>query len=261
MRQTRTVVVPAYNEAETITSVVSALRESLLRPGIVDEILVVDDCSSDGTGRLARRAGARVVSTVDSAGLLGIGRPAGKSGGKGAAMHASLYAATTDVTGWVDGDVSGVDFSLFSRLFDPLSRGTVRLVKGTFQRVSDGMLYGSGRVTSLTARPLLSLLAPELSWMQDPLSGVAAGRVEDLHLLDFEPDYGVDIGMTMDACRLWGASSIVEVSLGRLTHRRRSLSSMENTATQVARTILERSASRMSRRTVDPGETPTLNSR
>jgi glucosyl-3-phosphoglycerate synthase len=241
MRQTRTVAVPAHNEAETIVSVVDALRESLLRPGIVDEILVVDDRSTDGTGQLARRAGARVVSTADSAYCSATGHP-DKCGGKGTAMRASLDAANTDVIGWVDGDVSGVDFSLFSRLFEPLSRETVRLVKGTFQRVSGGVLYGSGRVTSLTARPLLSLLVPELSWMRDPLSGTAAGRVEDLLLLNFEPDYGVDVGLTVDVCQRWGPSSIVEVSLGRLTHRRRSLSSLENTATQVARTILERYA-------------------
>lgn len=258
MRQTRTLAVPAHNEAETITSVVSALRENLLRPGIVDEILVVDDHSSDGTSRLARRAGARVVSTAESVNWSANVRQDTKCGGKGVAMRASLQAANTDVIGWVDGDVSGVDFSLFSRLFDPLSRETVRLVKGTFQRVSDGVLYGSGRVTSLTARPLLSLLIPELSWMRDPLSGVAAGRVEDLRLLDFEPDYGVDIGITIDVCRLWGACGIVEVSLGRLTHRRRSLSSLENTATQVARSILARSVPRGARGTVDLGEPLTL---
>jgi glucosyl-3-phosphoglycerate synthase len=156
-------------------------------------------------------------------------------------MQASLDAANTDVIGWVDADVSGVDFSRLSHLFEPLSLENVRLVKGTFQRVSDGVLYASGRVTALTARPLLSLLVPELSWMRDPLSGTAAGRVEDLRLLCFEPDYGVDIGMTLDMCRRWGAAGIIEVSLGRLTHRRRNLTSLELTATQVARTILERS--------------------
>jgi glucosyl-3-phosphoglycerate synthase len=242
MRQTRTVAVPAYNEAGTIGSVVSALREDLLRPGSIDEIIVIDDGSTDDTARLARRAGARVITTSGS-NHWSEGREHVRGGrGKGAAMRASLDAATTEVICWVDGDVSGVDFSLFTRLFEPLSRAEVRLVKGTFQRVNDGIIYGPGRVTALTARPLLSLVVPELSWMSDPLSGVAAGRVSDLRLLDFELDYGVDIGLAIDVCQRWGKDSVAEVNLGRLAHRRRSLSSLEITATQVARTILGRSS-------------------
>jgi len=48
-------VIPAYNEAEHITEVISRVRP------FVDEIVVVDDCSSDATAQLAQTAGATVL--------------------------------------------------------------------------------------------------------------------------------------------------------------------------------------------------------
>lgn len=51
------VVFPAYNEAENIAAAVVEFLET----GIVDEVVVVDNNSRDGTGALAKKAGARVV--------------------------------------------------------------------------------------------------------------------------------------------------------------------------------------------------------
>jgi glycosyltransferase involved in cell wall biosynthesis len=51
------VVFPAYNEAENIAS---AVKEFFLT-GVVDEIIVVDNNSRDGTGKIAEKAGAKVV--------------------------------------------------------------------------------------------------------------------------------------------------------------------------------------------------------
>jgi glycosyltransferase involved in cell wall biosynthesis len=60
-------VVPAYNEADTIVSVVSALREHA--PEF--DVLVIDDGSTDDTSRLARAAGARVVRPPFNLGIGG----------------------------------------------------------------------------------------------------------------------------------------------------------------------------------------------
>jgi glycosyltransferase involved in cell wall biosynthesis len=67
-------LVPAYNEAETIAAVVRGLQP------IVDRVTVIDDGSTDGTGELARAAGADVI------------RQSEKSG-KGLAVRAGLQAA------------------------------------------------------------------------------------------------------------------------------------------------------------------------
>jgi biofilm PGA synthesis N-glycosyltransferase PgaC len=53
-----TVIVPAYNEAETVADTIRSLAAQTARPA---EVIVVDDCSTDGTGDVARALGVRVV--------------------------------------------------------------------------------------------------------------------------------------------------------------------------------------------------------
>ncbi len=65
------VVIPAYDEAESIQAVVREVRTRLEELGRIHEILVVDDASRDGTGDLARAAGARVVTHVQNKGYGG----------------------------------------------------------------------------------------------------------------------------------------------------------------------------------------------
>lgn len=78
------VVIPCYNEASGIRSVLEQL------PDCVDEVVVVDNNSTDGTGDLARALGAHVVTE--------------KRQGYGAAYKAGFPAATGDVIVTVDGD-------------------------------------------------------------------------------------------------------------------------------------------------------------
>src|ERR671916_663685 len=60
------VCIPAHDEAATVGGVVSRLRHYLVdRLGLVDEIIVIDDHSTDDTARVAAEAGAEVVSAGD----------------------------------------------------------------------------------------------------------------------------------------------------------------------------------------------------
>lgn len=88
-QQTITVMIPAHNEAPWIGDTLRSVWAQTRRP---DDVIVIDDVSTDGTGEIARGLGARVV------------RPASKRGRKGAALNAGLPHVWTDAVVIVDAD-------------------------------------------------------------------------------------------------------------------------------------------------------------
>ncbi len=84
-----TVIVPAYNEAESLADTILSLRTQTVAPA---EIVVVDDCSTDGTGEVARRLGATVV------------RPPTNTGSKAGAQTFALARVETPFAMAVDAD-------------------------------------------------------------------------------------------------------------------------------------------------------------
>jgi glucosyl-3-phosphoglycerate synthase len=236
IRPSITVCVPARNEEATVGFVVRTIRRLLIdRLGLVEEVMVVDDRSTDDTARIARRAGARVVSSWD------VCRWPDGSRGKGDALWTSIHTCTTDLIGWVDADLHTLDPARLIGLFEPLRTSPeIHLVKGSFERFAHGRPQGPGRVTALTAKPLIRLLFPELLWVQEPLGGLFAGRVSTFRQLDIESDYGVDVGVLLDVATRHGVESIAEVNLGVISHRNRELGDLSRMADQVARTILSR---------------------
>jgi glucosyl-3-phosphoglycerate synthase len=210
-----TVIIPALNESATITSIV---RYALSSP-IVDEVIVVDDGSIDGTPELARAAGAQVLTST----MLG----------KGVSMEDGMRAARNEFLLYLDGDMEGLRDDAIDLVAAPLVAGEADFVKASFSR-------SAGRVTVLTAKPLLRTYFPELSHIAQPLGGIVAARKSLLQTLTFENDYGVDVGLLLDA---WMAGArIREVNIGSLAHRSHSLEALGDMATQVARALLERAA-------------------
>ena len=121
-----TVCVPARNEATTIGPIVAAVRQALVDgAGIVDELLVVDDGSTDGTASVASDAGATVVPPC----------PFGTAHGKGEAMARGLEFSTGDVVAFLDGDVENFASHFVTGLVGPLLLDQhLALVKGTYAR-------------------------------------------------------------------------------------------------------------------------------
>ncbi len=207
------VIIPALNESARIQYVVGlALRDPHVR-----EVIVVDDGSLDDTPDLARAAGARVITSS----LLG----------KGASMLDGLRAASHDLIVYLDGDLSGLRPDLISILTAPLRDNQADFVKARFTR-------SAGRVTVLTARPLLATFFPELAHFVQPLGGIIAARASLLRSLHFESDYGVDLGLLIDAHM--AAARVAEVDIGHLDHDSQSLEALGDMSKQVVRTLLYR---------------------
>ena len=207
------VVIPVLNEAKTIDHLVRLVRGN---PRVV-EVLVVDDGSIDGTAEVASRAGARVMMSS----LLG----------KGASMEDGIAATSGGIVLFLDGDLLELDGDFIEKLSDPILDGEADLVKAKFTR-------DSGRVTLLTARPLLDTFFPELAGFSQPLGGIVAAHRSLLGNLQLENDYGVDVGLLIDATAK-GARA-VEVDIGRIDHEGQSLEALGDMARQVTRVIVNR---------------------
>ncbi len=214
-------VLPAREVADTIGPV-AAHAARLRAAGLLDEVLVVDASSRDGSAAIAARAGLDVAQEDELSPELGPAR------GKGDAMWRALRAVRSDVVAFADTDTEDFDEHFLLGLLGPLvCEPDVQLVKGCFRRpfrVAGGLEpHGGGRVTELMARPLLNLHAPELAVFGQPLAGETAGRRELLEQLPFSVGYGVEIAMLIDAWRIAGLHGLAQVDLGVRQNRHQSL--------------------------------------
>jgi glucosyl-3-phosphoglycerate synthase len=233
---TVSVCLPARDEEATIGAIVASVRAELVeRAGLVDEIVVVDDGSTDSTACVARDAGARVVAEAD------ILPEVGSGSGKGNVLWKSLYECRGDVICWLDADVRnfGPDFVIglvAPLLLDP----EVLVVKAYYRRPLGADPIGGGRVTELVARPLLSLLFPKAADIVQPLAGEYAGRRSALETLSFVQGWGVELGLLVDIVERFGRDSLVQVDLGVREHRNRPLAELAPQATAIITTALRR---------------------
>jgi len=232
------VCIPARNEEPTVGAIVDIIRTELADSlGLVDEIVVIDDHSTDRTAERAADAGARVVRAAEVLTEFGEGH------GKGEALWKSLYASTGDIVIWCDADVRDFDTRFITGLLGPLlTDPNLGFVKGFYERPDDGTVRGGGRVTELVARPMFTLLMPELAGIVQPLSGEYGGRRRVLEQVPFVEAYGVDIAMLIDIVTRFGIDAIAQVDLGRRVHRNRPLTELSPMAAQVMQAALHRIA-------------------
>jgi glucosyl-3-phosphoglycerate synthase len=221
--------IPARNEEATVGLLVRAVvRDLVERVPLLDEILVVDDRSSDKTADVARSAGARVVGVDD------VLPEVDPRSGKGEALWKSVAAAVGDLVVWVDADIRRFDTHFVTGLVAPLlTDPSVDFVKGWYAREG-------GRVTELVGKPVLALLFPHLSVFAQPLAGEYGGRRSLLEQLPFVGGYGVDIGLLIDVAARVGVERIAQVDLGVRVHRNRPLDELAPQAKAVLRAALTR---------------------
>ena len=232
--RTVSVCIPCKNEAATIGALVQMLRTELVdRIGLVDELIVLDDNSTDATAAIAAAHGARVISVNVVNDVYGAGL------GKGNALWATLAVSSGDFIVWCDGDVTTVEPSWVLGLLMPLlTAEDVSLVKATYHRPTEH--GGGGRTTELVARPLLSLFLPELTGLHQPLSGEFAGRRTTMEQIPFVQGWGVEIAMLADVAERFGPTAIAQVDVGERLHRHQTLERLGVQAAEVLATLLSR---------------------
>lgn len=226
---TVSLVVPARNEAATVGDVVTRCREVLLETAaLVDEIVVIDSDSTDGTFEVAADAGAVVHRAAEIRPELGGQR------GKGEAMWKSLFVTRGDVTVFMDADLVDWDTHFVPGLLGPLlTDASVHLVKGFYQRPGAEGPYEGGRVTELVARPLVALLFPPLAGLVQPLAGEWAVRRDHFAQLSVPTGYAVELAALVDTWRTRGLDAIAQVDLGRRAHSHQPLLDLGAMATQI----------------------------
>jgi glucosyl-3-phosphoglycerate synthase len=227
------VVIPAREEDATIGPIVAACVP------LVDQVLVVDAASRDRTAEIASGAGAEVRQEAD------LMPQFGEVLGKGDAMWRALSAVRGEVVVYLDADTEGFGEHFVRGLVGPLlADPAVQFVKGFYRRPfrlgSESAPEGGGRVTELTARPLLRAFYPELASIRQPLAGEVAARRELLEGLPFGTGYAVEIAMLIDAWAAVGIDAIAQVDLDVRQNRHQPLSSLGAMADAVLRGVTER---------------------
>ena len=231
---------PTLNEEATVRHVIRAIRSRLMeRIPLVDEIAVIDSDSEDQTREIAREEGVAVHVLGDILPGYGARR------GKGEALWKSLHVLTGDIVVWIDTDVTDTHPKFVYGLLGPLLlRPDVHFVKAFYQRPlrigAELLASGGGRVTELSARPILNLFFPELSGMVQPLSGEQGGRRTLLEQLPFFTGYGVETGLLIDTLQRAGLGALAQVDMKHRIHRNQDLLSLSKMSFQILQVALKR---------------------
>ncbi len=236
--ETVSVCLPARECAATVGPIVQALIE-LRDAGAIDEVVVVDAASRDGTALEAQRAGATVYQEAELLPQFGPVR------GKGDAMWRALSVLEGELVCYLDADSADFSAHFATGLLGPLvCEPGVSFVKAFYRRPFEhegiALPEGGGRVNHLLARPALALFYPELAAVRQPLAGEVAARRELLTKLRFTTGYGVEMAMLLDVWSFLGGEGVAQVDLEVHRNNHQPLSALAPMAATVLATIATR---------------------
>jgi glycosyltransferase involved in cell wall biosynthesis len=217
---------------------------------LLDEMILLDSNSTDQTRQIAESLGIPVYIHQD------ILPEFGARDGKGEALWKSLYVTQGDIIVWVDTDIVNISPLFVYGIIGPLLLDkNIQFVKGFYRRpirVGNKMQAGGGgRVTELTARPLLNLFYPELSGIIQPLSGEYAGRRKSLEKLVFFSGYGVETGLLIEMFEQEGLKAIAQVDLLERIHHNQELEALSKMSFVIIQTVLRKLEKRYERSIIE----------
>jgi glucosyl-3-phosphoglycerate synthase len=208
-----TVIIPALNEEKTIRQVIHQAK----RNEGVNEIIVVDDMSTDNTVAEAGKENVKVITSTHV--------------GKGESMREGMMMAKNEILVFLEPDLPNYDQDIVEILTAPLIRDEADFVKSYFERPA-------GRVAEILVKPMLEFFFPHLLEFRQPLSGMIAGKKSIFQKVEFDNDYGVDIGLLIDMHQV--RARIKEVCIGEVENDRQPLHVLGRMAKQVANAIFKR---------------------
>ena len=236
---------------EIVGKVISTIKKALMDDvPLIDEIILIDSDSRTSTRQIAEDLGVPVYIHQDT--LPDMGARAGK----GEALWKSRLVTTGDIIVWIDTDIVNIHPRFVYGILGPLLLNrSIQFVKGFYKRpLSMGKILqagGGGRVTELTARPLLNLFYPGLSGVIQPLSGEYAGRRESLEKATFFSGYGVETGLLIDIFEQFGLRSIAQVDLLERIHHNQGLEALSKMSFAIIQTVLRKLESRYERAIIE----------
>lgn len=231
---------PALNEEATVGNVIQTVKTALMdQVPLLDEVVLIDSGSVDYTREIAADLGIPVYIHQE------ILPQYGACHGKGEALWKSLYVLKGDIVAWIDTDIENIHARFVYGILGPLLRNpNIQYVKGFYRRPlkrGDRLIAGGGgRVTELTARPLINLFFPELSGLIQPLAGEYAGRRQALEQIPFFAGYGVEMGLLIDILETFGLRAIAQVDLQERIHRNKPLPALSPMSFAIIQVIIRR---------------------
>ncbi|MBI2572628.1 HAD-IB family phosphatase [Candidatus Woesearchaeota archaeon] len=204
-------IIPAYNEESTIVSVLTKVQ----KVRTIDEIIVVDDGSTDRTYEYAQSTGVKVFRHKINK-------------GKGAAIKTGVEHSKGDIILFLDADLSCLSVKKITSILHPLENDEADFVKTSFNRAR-------GRVTELVVKPLFRVIFPFIDFKQ-PLSGQFALRRELIKELKIDDKWGVDIQILLQLVKK--GVRISEVDIGKLIHKKQPIENLTIMSEQVIKTVL-----------------------
>lgn len=177
------IVIPVYNEEDRIRDTIEGLKKI----DVIDEILVVNDGSTDNTASIVEKLGVSLI-TLD------------QNRGKGYAMKKAIEEASYDYIGFIDGDL-GESSEEAEKLILPVILGEVDFTIAKFppSSTNTNTKGGFGFVKKLAKKGVYMFTKQNID---TSLSGQRVYKREVIEVMDYMPThYGIEVAMTIQALK------------------------------------------------------------